>query len=213
MPEFPYKSPLLKVCGLTRRQDVVACVDLGIDLVGFIFVPDSPRAVTPGLVASFPTGRALRVGVFAGLSPDEVLEIAAQARLDLIQLHGGENVDYCRALGRKRLIKVLWPENMSEQALQQAVEAFSPCCSAFLFDAGKSGGGSGRPLQWKRLARLHLAKPWFLAGGLNPDNFNQALQDCRPTGLDFNSGVEIAPGVKDIELVKQIMRLKESANA
>ena len=145
MPEFPYKSPLLKVCGLTRRQDVVACVDLGIDLVGFIFVPDSPRAVTPGLVASFPTGKALRVGVFAGLSPDEVLEISAQARLDLIQLHGGENVDYCRALDGKRLINVLWPENMSEQALQQAIEAFRPVVPPFCSMPAKAAGAAGAP--------------------------------------------------------------------
>ena len=197
----------LKVCGLTRAEDVQGCIDLGVDATGFIFVQGSPRKVSPEKVASFPKGAALRVGVFAATSPDKVVEIADSLALDYIQLHGGETEAFCQAVGGHRVLKVLWPENMSGPELEAECVRFAPYCAAFIFDAGKSGGGSGKSLNFKNLFGLNIARPWLLAGGLNCENVFAASTACKPNGLDLNSGVELSPGVKNLELIKKIRNL------
>ena len=104
-------SPLCKICGLTRSEDVRYCHDLGVDLIGFIFVPASPRCITPQAAAALPRGFCRRVGVFAGAGLEEIREIARLASLDYIQLHGGEDENFCRALGPERVIRTFWPHN------------------------------------------------------------------------------------------------------
>lgn len=206
--------PLVKVCGLTRERDVRLCLKLGVDCTGFVFVPESPRYVEPEVVADFPMGLAARVGVFAGQSIEEVLRIMDQARLDMAQLHGGEDVDFCRAVGPERIIKVLWPENPPDgqkpgrtaaDALYQECLCFANACACFLFDAGLSGGGSGRGLPSRLFAGFRSPRPWFLAGGLGPENAGQAFQDCGPDGVDCNSGLERAPGIKDARKLRRLM--------
>ena len=197
----------LKVCGLTKSKDVQGCLDLGVDATGFIFVEGSPRKINSELAATFPKGEALRVGVFANSSAARVLQIVDRVGLDYVQLHGGESEAFCQAVGPSRVLKVLWPEKMTLQELKAECAHFAPYCSAFLFDAGKSGGGSGRSLNFKILSGLNISKPWILAGGLNIQTVPQALAACQPKGLDLNSGVEVSPGVKDLELIKQIRSL------
>jgi phosphoribosylanthranilate isomerase len=194
----------IKVCGLTRPEDVAACLDMGIDATGFIFVPGSPREISMDQARKLPRGSALRIGVFAKSSAARVLQIADQAGLDYVQLHGGENSAYCRAVGPERIIKVFWPETMTAAQLEASCSEFAPFCAAFLFDAGKSGGGSGKAFNWSLLKELALSRPWILAGGLNAVNLKKALQECSPRAIDLNSGVELSPGVKNLELIKQI---------
>lgn len=194
---------LCKICGLTRPEDVAACHRLGADFVGFIFVRRSPRCVTPEQAALLPDGPALRVGVFAGSDPAEVRAVARVARLDMIQLHGGEDVGFCRALGAERVIKTLWPERRAPKETAEEMERFAPVCAWFLFDAGSGGGGSGKLSDTAALRRLRPPRPWFLAGGLGADNLAPALASLppalRPHGLDMNSALERSPGVKDHE--------------
>lgn len=102
---------LCKICGLTRAEDVALCNSLGVDFMGFIFAPSSPRVVRPEFVASLPHGPARRVGVFTGASVKEMLAHAHAAKLDFFQLHGGEGPDICAELGAERVIKTLWPES------------------------------------------------------------------------------------------------------
>ena len=201
------KRLFLKVCGLTRAEDVQACLDLGVDATGFIFVPGSPRKVNPQVVARFPKGFALRVGVFANSSANQVLEIMDSLALDYAQLHGGETEEFCKLVGPHRVLKVLWPEKMSGPELEAECARFAPYCAAFLFDAGKSGGGSGKSLEFKTLSNLNVTRPWILAGGLSCENIPTAIAACMPDGLDLNSGVELSPGVKNLELIKQIRNL------
>ncbi len=194
---------LIKICGLTRREDVVLCGSLGVDFTGFIFAPSSPRAVTPEFVASMPKTSAFRVGVFAGAAPEAMLDCGETAGLDYFQLHGGESPETCARLGPERVIKVLWPQNCSAGELRDAMERYAPVCAYFLLDAGKSGGGSGTCLPFGALASLNPPRPWFLAGGLGPDTIGQALSLCAPDGVDLNSSLETTPGVKNPVLLRQ----------
>ncbi|MGE4556322.1 MAG: phosphoribosylanthranilate isomerase [Desulfovibrionaceae bacterium] len=197
------KTVLVKVCGLTRRQDVDACLQLGVDLLGFIFHPSSPRNVDPAFPASIRDPGALKVGVFVKQSVDQVLRIMDQAGLDLAQLHGGQDLDFCRTVGPDRVIKVLWPERCADpEELQKEADRFGSVCSRLLLDAGLSGGGHGRPLDALRIGQMTPKTPWMLAGGLGPDNVAQAVAQLNPSAVDLNSGVESAPGAKDIDKLR-----------
>jgi phosphoribosylanthranilate isomerase len=202
---------LCKICGLTRAEDVELCHGLGADFIGFIFAPGSPRFVTPEAAADLPDGPALRVGVFAGTNPAATRAAARRARLDFIQLHGGEDPAFCRALGSDRVIKTLWPEKCTPEELERDMDRFAPACAYFLLDAGQSGGGSGKILPTNALRdflqRGRPPRPWFLAGGLGPDNARAALAALEPDGVDMNSALESAPGVKDHKLVREALAL------
>jgi phosphoribosylanthranilate isomerase len=102
----------VKVCGLTRADDVRLCLELGVDAVGFIFAPGGKRTITPEQAAAMPTGAAARVGVFVGQGADEVRDIMRLATLDYAQLHGDESPEVCRAVGPERVIKVVWPQRL-----------------------------------------------------------------------------------------------------
>ena len=192
----------IKVCGLTRDQDVLACAELGIDMVGFIFHPQSPRFVHPEQAAGFVRTSAKRVGVFVRHSPKEIAACMHKAGLDLAQLHGGQDPEACRAVGTKRVLKVLWPQRYPHaRAMQEDLDRFAPVCSAFVLDSGKQGGGHGQTIDAAWLLQLSFPRPWFLAGGLGPDTLLDMLALLGPDGVDLNSGVEASPGVKDKKLI------------
>lgn len=207
MPEL-----LCKVCGLTRPEDVALCHSLGVDFTGFIFARRSPRYAEPRIVAALPKGPARRVGVFVGADLATILATAREARLDMIQLHSGEDADFCREIGPERVIKVLWPELFSPEALTMELERFAPVCAYFLLDAGSSGGGSGKALAWDTLRRIRPPKPWFLAGGLGPETLPAALDACAPDGVDLNSALEITPGIKNFDVVRRAVALLKTCS-
>ena len=206
---------LVKVCGMTREADALLCAELGADLLGFIFHPGSPRNTTPEFPADLRLPRGVRkVGLFVGQNPMEALGIMAAGRLDLAQLHGGQTESFCAALaarmGPERIIKVFWPEKAASlEAFQAELDRYAPYCGMMLVDAGKSGGGHGRAIGAdgegkgaEILAQAKFPRPWLLAGGLGPDNIADMLSRFgsaghTPAGLDLNSGVESAPGLKD----------------
>lgn len=201
------RRPLVKVCGLTRAADVAACLDLGVDLTGFIFAAKSPRRVTPEACAALPRGRAARVGVFIGQSADEVRAIMDAAGLDLAQLHGGQDEEFCRRVGPERVIKVFWPDRHPDRAaLEAELSRFAGLARYVLCDAGTSGGGHGKTMDFGKVAGLVSPCPWFLAGGLSPDNLGLALSVASPGGVDLNSGLETAPGVKSPALIEQALQ-------
>ena len=188
----------VKVCGMTNPEDALAVSDLGADFAGFIFHPPSPRNVGPELPAALDMGSTRKVGVFVAQSPDEVLDIMEAGDLHLAQLHGGQDADFCRAVGMNQVIKVLWPERYERsEDLLRDMETFAPVCRYLLLDAGSSGGGHGRAMDFSRLANIVPPCPWLLAGGLGPDNLAEAIEACDPDGVDLNSGVESTPGKKD----------------
>jgi phosphoribosylanthranilate isomerase len=188
----------IKVCGLTRQKDVNACRELGAHWAGFIFHPESKRHIHPERAASLETGGLVRVGVLVRQDLDEALDLMRRCRLDLVQLHGDQDPAFCRRMGPEKVVRTFWPQRYeAEKDLQQELDRYAPCCGWFLLDAGLSGGGHGRRIETEWLGRgLRLERPWLLAGGLGPESIGAGLT-LRPDGVDLNSGVEAAPGVKD----------------
>ena len=197
---------IIKVCGITRQEDVDACLALGVDWLGFIFHPSSPRSISPEAAAGMRTGKAKRVGVCVTQQAEEIEDLMALAGLDLVQLHGGQSAACCERLGPDRVIKVFWPERFAErEELQSELIRFAPAAGAYLFDSGLTGGGRGQAISAPWLGSVSSPRPWLLAGGLGPDNIRDLLGACRPQGLDLNSGVESAPGCKDQLKLKQTL--------
>ncbi|WP_319764697.1 phosphoribosylanthranilate isomerase [Maridesulfovibrio sp.] len=191
-------SMLVKVCGMTSKHDVSMCAEQGADFLGFIFHPSSPRNVDTDFARSVKPDRAKKVGVFVKQSAAEVIEILKNGALDFAQLHGGQNEEFCEAVGKEQVIKVLWPQKYeSVKEFQADIDRFAPHCAYMLFDAGKSGGGHGMSMEFEVFKKVTIPVPWLLAGGLSADNLQEALSIAKPSGVDLNSGVESEPGKKD----------------
>ena len=224
----------IKICGVTRDQDVAACIAAGADALGWNFFPASPRAVTPSIAARLadaadavdPAGRVARVGVFVNASAKSISEAVVLARLTWVQLHGDEPpsaIDEIAAIcgATVRVIKALrlnpGEGGMLAQHLE-AARAAGRAPDALLVDAAAAGayGGTGRQAPWGELAaiRSELAGvPLLLAGGLRHDNVAEAIAIVCPDGVDTASGVESSPGVKDAELVNKFILTAQRAFA
>jgi phosphoribosylanthranilate isomerase len=188
----------VKICGLTRTEDVQAACEAGADAIGLVFYPPSPRAVTVEQarlilldVPPFVTVTAL----FVNPSVDEVQAVLAQIpAISLLQFHGDESAAFCRQFGRA-YIKAI-PMRDDVDLAQQAL--LYEDALGLLVDTYKPGipGGSGESFDWHRLPQS-LSKPLILAGGLTPDNVADALQQVAPFAVDVSGGVEASKGVKD----------------
>ncbi len=187
----------VKVCGIRRREDALLAVELGASALGFVFWPDSPRAVTVAQVRTI-TGTlpsfVSAIGVFVNQPYDEVLETAADARLTGIQLHGDEEAS-TYAECAFRVIKAV---PVGQGFTMSAVEDI-PSEMTVLLDAHDPvrRGGTGRPIEWTVAAAAARLRPVILSGGLAPDNVRRAAETVRPYALDVSSGVESGPGVKN----------------
>jgi len=201
-------STRIKVCGITRLEDALACVEAGVDAVGFNFWPGSKRHVAVAdaaeIAAALPPG-ILRVGVFVRARPSEVRSIVAAVGLGAVQLHGDEDpADYLEAGAP------LWQVLRIESSLPETVSARA---AEVLLDAKAEGfGGSGRSFDWS-LARgaRRYGLPFWLAGGLTPANVGEAVRRAEPTGVDVASGVESRPRMKDPALVRAFVAAVRAA--
>ena len=196
----------IKICGLRRAEDVAVCVDAGVDFVGFIFTPLSPRCADPSVVAGINSGKSLRVGVFVNQPVDEVLCTAEQARLDFVQLHGQESAEDAAKIGAHRVIKTFWPSAFTADEMAEQMARYADVAAYYLLDAGKGGGGHGVALPLACIQRLSSPRPFFLAGGLSAGNVAEAVLETAPFGVDLNSALERAPGIKDAQKVIEAVR-------
>lgn len=191
----------IKICGMSDQAMIDAAAALGADMCGFVFHEPSPRNVTAALAARLDTHGMKRVGVFVRQSAEEIRHIEQLAGLDFLQLHGGQSIPFAALFPARKIIRVLWPSDYaSTEALQRDIDAFAGTCGLYLLDAGM---GSGREIDREPLRHLSFPHPWFLSGGLGPDNAARALEECRPDGLDFNSKLEISPGRKSRERMEK----------
>ena len=199
----------IKICGLTRRQDVLSAAELGADLLGFVFAK-SPRRISPErmveISAGLPEG-VLKVGVFVDAPLAEIQDIAAFCALDVLQLHGSEDLDYCRVLEAYKLLKV-FRLGVGRTLPQSSLSSYW----AALFDTWlpEMAGGGGKVFDWRQVL------PWsgsrfFLAGGLNPENVGEAITMTRPFGVDVSSGVESSPGIKDPSKIRKFIEMVKMA--
>jgi phosphoribosylanthranilate isomerase len=188
----------IKICGITNIEDALLAAELGADALGFIFYARSPRHVAPEIareiIAQLPPFVAA-VGVFVDEAAADVQELAANAGLDWIQLHGQESPDYCRSLGHK-VIKGFRIQD--EGSLRQLAD-YQGAAQALLLDTYKKGqvGGTGEIFDWQLARKAKKYGPIILAGGLNPDNVAAAIAAAGPAAVDTASGTEAAPGKKD----------------
>ncbi|GAB2599298.1 phosphoribosylanthranilate isomerase [Spirosoma areae] len=200
----------IKVCGLRDAENLKEIAALNPDFVGFIFYDQSPRFVGEDLdeaaVKSLP--RPIRkVGVFVNASPDLILRSVKKYDFQYVQLHGNETPEYCRSL-RNRGINIIKAFRVDESFNFSMLNNFKAQCDFFLFDAkGDQPGGNGVTFDWSILNRYDNEKPFFISGGIGLDNLNQleALKGMKLYGVDVNSQVETAPGVKDIAKVKELI--------
>jgi phosphoribosylanthranilate isomerase len=190
-------APLVKFCGMTRREDAVAAADLGVAAVGFVLWPRSKRAVTPeqvrDLVRALPPFLAT-VGVFVDEQVERVKEIMAFTGLTVAQLHGRETPAMASATG-VRVIKAI-----GEPGVALAAEASRwPDAVTLLIDAvdPRERGGTGTAADWNGAALVSQTRRIVLAGGLTPETVADAIARVQPYAVDVASGVEARPGVKD----------------
>ena len=187
----------VKICGLTRAEDVREAIRLGADAVGFIFWPRSPRYLDPafaGRIIDEVPPMVARVGVFVNASPADVAAVKAATGISVLQLHGDERVEDYTHLGLPVLKAV---DVSTDQGL--AMAAGLPAAAVPLVDAvdPRARGGTGLRADWTRAARLADVRPIVLAGGLQAGNVGQAIAGVRPWAVDVSSGVEQSPGIKD----------------
>jgi phosphoribosylanthranilate isomerase len=199
----------VKVCGMKQPDNIRGLVDIGPDMMGLIFYERSPRFVNgldSEVVAGIPA-RMRKVGVFVNPELEYVLGKAEQFGLDLVQLHGDERPGFCAAV--EGFVPVIKAFRVDEDFDFSVTNAYQDACEYFLFDAkGKSYGGNGVKYSWELLAQYKGETPFFLSGGLGPDDV-QALRSFshpRLAGVDLNSGFETAPGEKDLSSVEQFIK-------
>ncbi|HEY8417216.1 MAG TPA: phosphoribosylanthranilate isomerase [Limnochordales bacterium] len=194
----------VKICGLTTPEDARAAAAAGADMVGLVFAPSSRRVDvdTAVTVAAALPPFVLRVGVFVDSDYDTLVRIAEQVRLDMLQLHGSEDNRLMDRL-RRRGWRVMKAVRVKDAASVAGIEDVA--ADALLLDAavGTQAGGTGHTFDWRlaclakeRLREHGRAVPLVLAGGLRPENVEQALRQVEPDGVDVSSGVELAPGRK-----------------
>ena len=203
----------LKICGLTREEDALFAADHGADFLGFIFVPSTPRFIEPERAAAI----AAKVredrenppkiaGVFRDSSSEYVKEIAALVGLDVAQLHGNETDEDIRAMAMPVIKTFRVGDTLPDTTAH-------PTAAWLLFDTvdERRSGGTGRRFDWSLLALYSRSKPFFLSGGIGPDNVAAAISLVRPDGIDVSSSIESEPGVKDHDKMQQLFdRMKRS---
>ncbi|MCD4749523.1 MAG: phosphoribosylanthranilate isomerase, partial [Thermoanaerobaculales bacterium] len=191
---------LVKICGIRRPEDAVIAAAAGADMVGFVFVPGTSRAVEPReveWVREF--SGAQTVGVFRNAELGRMIEIKDQLNLNWVQLHGDEPDDWIRILGRGVIRRLPIPsagidrERVKEVFLMGARVLVDP------------GAGDGRWCDWADLGHRLEGLSFGLAGGLNPENVKEAVREARPDWVDVSSGVEAAPGVKDPDRIRRFV--------
>lgn len=200
----------IKICGITRVEDGLACARLGADAIGLVFYPQSPRAVAieqaRSIVAALPSF-VTTVALFVNPSVDEVDAVLRGVRPDLLQFHGHEQADFCRQFG-VRYLKAL-PVRAGADLLQSTAR-YADAAGVLLDTPTEAFGGCGEAFDWSLIPSA-LASRCVLAGGLSAANVGVAIRQVRPWAVDVSSGVEREKGFKDADKIAAF--IKEVRNA
>ena len=206
----------VKICGLTRRGDALAAVDLGADALGLVFYAASPRAVSIAqaqeVIRELPS-RVTVVALFVNAAESEIRAVLDSVRIDLLQFHGDETPQDCARYG----VPYIKAVRMREDVDLFEIERVYGSASGLLLDSYQSGvaGGTGMAFDWTRVPKgsKRLTKPIILAGGLAPDNVAGAIRQVRPYAVDVSGGVESAKGIKDAAKMAAFIQGVNSVNS
>ncbi len=210
---------LVKICGNTSKEDAAKALEYGADLIGVIVeVPvKTPRKVTlmraKEIYSVVPQGKRVMVLMPSGI--DEVMRLCSAAEPDYVQLHGGESPEFLRELRKILQCRIIKTIHVSGAGAVDEARKFSSFCDLLLLDTlSVSMGGSGLKHDWRISKEVVSAVevPVILAGGLNPENVEEAVRCVRPYGVDVSSGVESKPGKKDYDRVKNFIEAAKRAN-
>ena len=201
----------IKFCGMTRVEDVVSAVSLGVHALGFVFCSDSPRAVdaiTANKLMENCPPFITRVGLFMDQEASTINDILASVPLDVLQFHGQELEQFCISFGRPYIKSIAMGEEIGSAKLYSYASA-----SALLLDSNKLGqpGGSGELFDWRAIP-ANIDKPIILAGGLDASNVTAAISAVRPYAVDVSSGIESSKGVKDPNKMSQFVTSVRTAD-
>jgi phosphoribosylanthranilate isomerase len=211
-------APAIKICGLTDADALEAAIRGRVDHAGFVFFPRSPRNLSPADAAALATraeGRISRVGLFVDADDGTIAEALAAARLDALQLHGEETPERTAQL-RAQFGLPVWKALPVTSASDVArADRYRDAADLILFDAktpkGTLPGGMGISFDWQLVANWHGPIAWGIAGGLTPENVAEAARVTGAPLVDTSSGVESAPGVKDIERIAAFAKFARAA--
>lgn len=200
----------VKICGITQLEDARFVAGALADYMGFVFYEGSPRHVTPakaGAMINWIEGTRC-VGVFVNQPLDDVNMIARQTGIDLVQLHGNENPDYCSLVDKPIIKAIHIKEGDTATELNDRIKPYLDQVEYLLFDTkvDDKWGGTGQSFDWAILNEVTQGLPYFLSGGLNPTNISEACKQVKPFAVDASSGLEAEPGIKDFDKVEAFMK-------
>jgi phosphoribosylanthranilate isomerase len=207
-------SLIVKICGLSTRETLDAALEAGADMVGFVFFPPSPRHLsleTARDLGRHVKRRASKVALTVDADDAVLANIVETLQPDLLQLHGRETVARLRDIKQKFGLPVMKAIPVETPADLAALPGYAAVADRILFDArapkdATRPGGLGAVFDWHVLEGLDLKLPFMVSGGLHAGNVAEAVRVTRAGGVDVSSGVESAPGVKDVEMIRAFIR-------
>lgn len=203
----PENRTQVKICGITTLEDARFASGALADFLGFIFYSESPRYVEPakaGAIINWIEGPK-KVGVFVNQPLDDVNSIATQTGIDLVQLHGNESPEYCGLVDLPVIKAFHVSDETGAEDLKKRIKPYMKCTEYFLFDTKTDSewGGTGKTFDWNLIRDISGDQPFFLAGGLNTGNVEQAIRKVNPSVVDLSSGLEESPGLKDFRKIEE----------
>ncbi|RUM09654.1 phosphoribosylanthranilate isomerase [Rhizobium chutanense] len=213
-------KPDIKICGLKTPEAIDRALKRGATHIGFIFFEKSPRYIEPdlaGKLAEPARGKAKIVAVVVDPTNDELDEIVALLKPDILQLHGNESPEHVLTIKALYGLPVMKVFSVRTADDLKRVEAYIGIADRFLFDAkapkgSELPGGNGISFDWSLLSWLDGSIDYMLSGGLNKDNVANALANTKARGIDVSSGVESAPGVKSVAMIDEFFDAVEEAD-
>ena len=213
---MPKTNTLVKICGLTSEEQALQVAKLGAHAIGIISVEESPRYVSAEIKKKiFKTLESFypkidRVTVVQNCPVDLIIKnFLGNPSETIIQLHGDEDIDYCKKIREKIPNIGLWKAfRIKTEKDFDKIQPFEDLVDAILLDSWneKTYGGSGKKIKTSYLRNLQFSKPWWLAGGISIKWIGEILNEIKPDGLDISSSIEISPGLKDLKKTEQIIK-------
>lgn len=198
------------MCGMTRDADIAAAIQLGVDALGFIFYPQSPRYLSISHAAHLlknPPPLVEIVGVFVNPSAEWVKEVLQEVPLSCLQFHGTESPAFCEQFDRPYIKAIA---ATTTEAISEESKAHSHAIAVLLDTPSKRHGGTGKAFDWQMIPPLE--KPIIIAGGVNAHNVKAVIAACNPYAVDVCSGVEVKPGIKDHDKMRQFVEAAYSGS-